>query len=150
MKQDDGVSGWQWHQLDHIPVQTIQTDNNTNTLSLNFYRPDAFSWRPPTNSVKSKHWRHSVANVNNNNKVGYLVAANHDDNNNSRAVTDLNFVDDFPRGCSFFVPDLHLVQVQLVSFLQHHIVLGLQCLEVLPFLHLPQDTRAEQQTCTPP
>jgi len=41
--RDDGFWGWQWHQLDHM--QTIctwlQTDNHTNTSSLNFYRQGA-------------------------------------------------------------------------------------------------------------
>jgi len=50
-------SEWQWHQLGH--VQTIctsfQTDNHTNTSSLNFYRPDAL---PDTQPTVSKHWRH--------------------------------------------------------------------------------------------
>ena len=43
---DDGVLGWQWHQLELLDdMQTnctsLQTDNHTNTTSLNFYRPDA-------------------------------------------------------------------------------------------------------------
>jgi len=54
--KDDVVLGWQWHQLDHIQTIciSIQTDNHTNTLSLNFYRPDAFAQR-----TVSKHWRTS-------------------------------------------------------------------------------------------
>jgi len=52
--RDDGVSGRQWHQLDHM--QTIctsqQTDNHTNTSSLNFNRPDALPDAQPT---VSKH-----------------------------------------------------------------------------------------------
>jgi len=52
--RDDGVLGWQWHQLDHM--QTIctspQTDNHTNTSSLNFYRLDALPDAQPT---VSKH-----------------------------------------------------------------------------------------------
>jgi len=33
----------QWHQLDHMQTicTSLQTDNHTNTSSLNFYRPDA-------------------------------------------------------------------------------------------------------------
>jgi len=38
-----GFWGWQWNQLDNM--QTVctspQTDNQTNTSSLSFYRPDA-------------------------------------------------------------------------------------------------------------
>ena len=41
--RDDGVSGWQWHQLDHMQTvcASLQTDIHTNTSSLNFCRPDA-------------------------------------------------------------------------------------------------------------
>ena len=41
--RDDKVCGWQWHQLDHMQTicTSLQTDNYTNTSSLNFYRPDA-------------------------------------------------------------------------------------------------------------
>ena len=40
--RDDGVLGWQWHQLDHMQkiCTSLQTDNHTNISSLNFYRPD--------------------------------------------------------------------------------------------------------------
>jgi len=32
---DDGVLGWQWHQLDHMQTCTsLQTDNHTTTPSL--------------------------------------------------------------------------------------------------------------------
>jgi len=36
--REDGVLGWQWHQLDHIQTicTSLQTDNHTNTSSLNF------------------------------------------------------------------------------------------------------------------
>ena len=36
--RDDGVWGWQWHQLDHMQTicTSIQTDNHTNTSSLGF------------------------------------------------------------------------------------------------------------------
>ena len=39
--RDAGVLGWQWHQLDHMQTicTSLQTDNHTNTSSLNFYRP---------------------------------------------------------------------------------------------------------------
>jgi len=42
-RTDDGVWGWQWHQLDHMQTvcTLLQTDNHTKTSSLNFYRPDA-------------------------------------------------------------------------------------------------------------
>jgi len=35
--------GMQWHQLDHMQTicTSLQTDNHTNTLSFNFYKPDA-------------------------------------------------------------------------------------------------------------
>jgi len=35
--------GWQWHQLDRVQVYytSLETDKYVNTLSLNFYRPDA-------------------------------------------------------------------------------------------------------------
>jgi len=41
--RDGGVWGWQWHQLDHIQTicTSLQTDNHTNTSSLNVYRLDA-------------------------------------------------------------------------------------------------------------
>ena len=41
--RDDGVWGWQWHQLDHMQTvcTSLQTDNHTNTSSFNFYRPEA-------------------------------------------------------------------------------------------------------------
>ena len=45
-----GVLGWQWHQLDYTQriCTSLQTDNHTNTLSLNFYRPDALPDAQPT------------------------------------------------------------------------------------------------------
>ena len=55
MRQGDGgVSGWQWHQLDHTQTlcTSLQTDNHTNTSSLNFYRLDALPDAQPT---VSKH-----------------------------------------------------------------------------------------------
>jgi len=35
--------GIQWHQLDHMQTicTSLETDNHTNTSSLNFYTPDA-------------------------------------------------------------------------------------------------------------
>jgi len=52
--KDDGVLGWQWYQVDHMQTicTSIQTDNNTNTSSLIFYRPDALADAQPT---ASKH-----------------------------------------------------------------------------------------------
>ena len=37
--KDDGVLGWQWHQLDHTQTicTSLQTDNHTNTSSLNIF-----------------------------------------------------------------------------------------------------------------
>jgi len=41
--RDDGVWGWQWHQLDHMQTTctSFQTGNHINTSSLHFYRLDA-------------------------------------------------------------------------------------------------------------
>jgi len=52
--RDCGVLGWQWHQLDHMQTicTSLQTDDHTNTSSLNFYRPDALPAAQPT---VSKH-----------------------------------------------------------------------------------------------
>ena len=52
--RDDGVLGWQWHQLDHMQTIStlLQTHNHTNTSSLDFYRPDALPDAQPT---VSKH-----------------------------------------------------------------------------------------------
>jgi len=54
--RDDGVFWWQWDQLDHMQTicTSLQTDNHTNTSSLNFYRPRALPDAQPT---VSKHWR---------------------------------------------------------------------------------------------
>ena len=48
--------GMQWHQLDHMQTicTSLQTDNHTNTSSLNFYRPDALPDAQP------KHWRQNI------------------------------------------------------------------------------------------
>ena len=50
----------QWHQLDRIQTicTSLQTDNHTNTLLLNFYRPDAL---PDAELTVSKHWKHTAA-----------------------------------------------------------------------------------------
>jgi len=44
----------QWHRLDHMHtiVTSLQTDNHTNTSSLNFYRLDALPDTQPTVSNK--------------------------------------------------------------------------------------------------
>jgi len=48
-------SEWQWHQLGHMQVCTLlQTDNHTNTSSLNFYRPDALPAAQPTVSKQQQ------------------------------------------------------------------------------------------------
>jgi len=51
---DDGVCGWQQHQLDDMQTTCtlLQADNHTNTSSLNFYRPHAL---PDTQAAVSKH-----------------------------------------------------------------------------------------------
>jgi len=51
-----GVFQWQWHQLDHMLIicTLLQTDNDNNTPSLNFYRTNALPGAQPT---VSKHWR---------------------------------------------------------------------------------------------
>jgi len=49
--RDDMVFGMPWpHQLDHVQTMctSLQTDNQTNTTSLNFYRPDALPDAQPT------------------------------------------------------------------------------------------------------
>jgi len=51
---------WQWHQLGHMQVCTsLQTDNHTNSPSLNFYRPNAL---PDTQPTVSKHGRQNLCN----------------------------------------------------------------------------------------
>ena len=54
--------GMQWHQLGHMQTicTSLQTDDHSNTSSLNFYRPDAFPDAQPT---VSKHGRHYIFNV---------------------------------------------------------------------------------------
>jgi len=48
--RDNGVLGWQWHQLDHTQTicTSLKTDSHTNTSSVNFYRPDALPDAQPT------------------------------------------------------------------------------------------------------
>ena len=55
--RDDRVLWSQWHQLDHMQTicTSLETDNHTNTSSLNVYRPDALPDAQPT---VSKHWKH--------------------------------------------------------------------------------------------
>jgi len=52
--RDDGVLGWQWHQLDCMQTTctSLLTDKHMNTSSLSFYRPDALPDAQPT---VSKH-----------------------------------------------------------------------------------------------
>ena len=54
--RNDVVLGWQWHKLDHILTicTSLQTDNHTNTSSLNFYGPDALSSSCPMNTKASE------------------------------------------------------------------------------------------------
>ena len=60
--RDDGFWGRQWHQLDHMQTicTSLQTDNHTNTSSLNFYGPDALYDTEPTvskhRSLSISHW----------------------------------------------------------------------------------------------
>ena len=46
--RDYGVLGWQWHQLDHMQTicASLQTDNHTNTSSLNFFTDLMLFWMP--------------------------------------------------------------------------------------------------------
>ena len=50
MPREYGVLGWKWHQLYHMQTigTSLQTDNHTNTSSLNFYRPGAVPDAQPT------------------------------------------------------------------------------------------------------
>jgi len=59
--RDYGLGFWmQWHQLDRMRTicTSLQTDNHTNTSSLNFLQAGCSSWRP-TSILRtvSKHWR---------------------------------------------------------------------------------------------
>jgi len=53
-KTSQGVWGWQWHQMDHMQTicTSLQTDNDTNTSSLNFLQAGCSTWCQ-TNSVKA-------------------------------------------------------------------------------------------------
>jgi len=57
--RDDGVLGWQWHQLDHMQTvcTSLQTHNHTSTSSLNFSRPLVLPDAQPT---VSEHWRQII------------------------------------------------------------------------------------------
>jgi len=59
--RDDGVLGWQWHQLDHMQTicTSLQTDNHNNISSLNFLQVGCSSGRP-TNSVKALKAMHQT------------------------------------------------------------------------------------------
>jgi len=50
------MTGWQWHQLDHIQIicTSLETDNYTSNSSLNFYRPDALPDTQPAVSEALK------------------------------------------------------------------------------------------------
>ena len=50
MRQEMMGFGMEWHQLDHMQTicTSLQTDNHTNTSSLNVYRPDALPDAQPT------------------------------------------------------------------------------------------------------
>ena len=52
--RDYGVWEWQRHQLDHMQTicTSLQTDNHTNTSSLNVYRSDALPDAQPTASLE--------------------------------------------------------------------------------------------------
>jgi len=52
--RDDGVMGWQRHHLGHMQTTytSLQTDNHTNTSSLEFLQAGCSSCRP-TNSVRA-------------------------------------------------------------------------------------------------
>ena len=62
MARDDGVWGWQWHQLAHMQTicTLLQTDNHTNTSSVSFYQRDAL---PDARTAVSKHQRHNSLEV---------------------------------------------------------------------------------------
>jgi len=47
----------QWHQLDHMQTicTSLQTDNHTNTPSLNCYRPDALPDAQPTLATSTQY-----------------------------------------------------------------------------------------------
>ena len=53
--------GMQWHQLDHVQTicTSLQTDNHTNTSSLNVLQAGCSSWCP-TNDVKAHAHTHTL------------------------------------------------------------------------------------------
>jgi len=53
--RDDGGFGWQWHQLDHMQTicTLLQTDNHTNTSSLNTVL--ALPAAQPSKYLRHKH-----------------------------------------------------------------------------------------------
>jgi len=55
IERDYGVLEWQWHQSDNMPTicTILQTDNHTNTLSLNFRRQHAL---PDAQPIVSNHF----------------------------------------------------------------------------------------------
>ena len=70
--RDDGVWGWQLHQLDHMQTicTSLQTDNHHNTSSLNFLQAGCSSWCQ-TNSGKA------LKAINNNNlNQQFLMCSN--------------------------------------------------------------------------
>jgi len=60
--RDDGVLGWQWHQLDHIP--TICTSLQTDTPSLEFSSQILF--KMPNQQHQSNEGKNMHINNNNN------------------------------------------------------------------------------------
>jgi len=55
MKQE--MTGWQWHQLDHMQIicTLLQRDNHASTSSLIFYSPGAVPDAHPTVSLLAMH-----------------------------------------------------------------------------------------------
>jgi len=59
--RDDGILGWQWHQLDHMQTlcTSLQTDNHASTLSLICVYLQA-GCSSDTQPTVSKYWRHCL------------------------------------------------------------------------------------------
>jgi len=57
MEEQEEMMGWQWHQLDHMPIicTSLQTDNHISTSSLNFYGPDALPATQRRRSTEGKY-----------------------------------------------------------------------------------------------
>jgi len=57
------MTGWQWHQLDHMQISctSLQTDNHTSTSSLNFFTGWMLFLMPSQQclSTEGKHYRSS-------------------------------------------------------------------------------------------